>query len=78
MAPQLLATLDARSMASLDEGRSFTDLSNGMYILQVEKPRKPYSELPAETPQHFQARLRRLGGSVLPASLLEPSAWLRL
>ena len=35
--PQLLATLDARSMASLDEGRSFTDLSNGMYILQVRK-----------------------------------------
>ena len=35
--PQLLATLDARSVASLDEGRSFTDLSNGMYILQVRK-----------------------------------------
>ena len=35
--PQLLATLDARSMASPDEGRSFADLSNGMYILQVRK-----------------------------------------
>jgi len=35
--PQLLATVDARSAASLDEGRSFDDLGNGMYVLQVRK-----------------------------------------
>ena len=35
--PQLLATIDARKAASLDEGRSFGDLGNGMYVLQVRK-----------------------------------------
>jgi len=35
--PQLLATVDAQRTASLDEGRSFDDLGNGMYVLQVRK-----------------------------------------
>ncbi len=35
--PQLLATADAQAAASLDEGRSFDDLANGMYVLQVRK-----------------------------------------
>ncbi len=35
--PQLLATVDARRAASLDAGRSFDDLGNGMYVLQIRK-----------------------------------------
>lgn len=35
--PQLLATVNAQRTASLDEGRSFDDLGNGMYVLQVRK-----------------------------------------
>ena len=35
--PQLLATVDARRAASLEAGRSFNDLGNGMYVLQIRK-----------------------------------------